>query len=177
MPPHRIRRAREWQGVPRIPDRSAGDALCNTLGYRGYAPLRWRFGCQPIVHFGALARAENARWISGLRCGQIKRDPVDDSGRPGRRPERDTRELLAPGWIATDGPTQYWESLTPAQRAERGVPSKLLSTKEIADIVVRLATDRSLNGRVVVWWSEDSPRLIEWGDRGYRDLAGFPAPC
>ena len=84
---------------------------------------------------------------------------------------------LAPGWIATDGPTQYWESLTPAQRAERGVPSKLLSTKEIAEIVVRLATDRSLNGRVVVWWSEDSPRLIEWGDRGYRDFAEFPAPC
>ena len=78
---------------------------------------------------------------------------------------------LAPGWIATDGPRQYWESLTPVQRAERGVPSKLLSTKEIADVVVRLATDRSLNGRVVVWWSEDLPRLIEWGDRGYRNVA------
>ena len=78
---------------------------------------------------------------------------------------------LAPGWIATDGPRQYWESLTPVQRAERGVPSRLLSTKEIADVVVRLATDRSLNGRVVVWWSEDLPRLIEWGDRGYRNVA------
>jgi 3-oxoacyl-[acyl-carrier protein] reductase len=83
---------------------------------------------------------------------------------------------LAPGWIATDGPRQYWESLTPAQRAERGVPSKLLSTDEIAEMVVRLATDRSLNGRIVVWWSEDSPRLIEWGDRGYRNVAELP-PC
>jgi NAD(P)-dependent dehydrogenase (short-subunit alcohol dehydrogenase family) len=83
---------------------------------------------------------------------------------------------LAPGWIASDGPRQYWESLTPIERAERGVPSKLLSTEEIAEVVLRLATDRSLNGRVVVWWSEDPPRLIQWGDRGYRDVAEFPRP-
>jgi NAD(P)-dependent dehydrogenase (short-subunit alcohol dehydrogenase family) len=83
---------------------------------------------------------------------------------------------LAPGWIASDGPRQYWESLTPAQRAERGVPSKLLSTEDIAEMVVRLATDASLNGRVVVWWSEDAPRLIQWGDRGYRNFAEFPRP-
>ena len=80
---------------------------------------------------------------------------------------------LAPGWIGTDGPRQYWESLTPAQRVERGVPSKLLSTEDIAEIVVRLATDSSLSGRVVVWWSEDSPRIIEWGDRGYRTFTEF----
>ncbi|HEV2445481.1 MAG TPA: SDR family oxidoreductase [Candidatus Sulfopaludibacter sp.] len=80
---------------------------------------------------------------------------------------------LAPGWIATDGPRQYWESLTPAQRAERGVPSRLLSPEEVAGMVVRLATDTSLNGRIVVWWSEDSPRLIERGDRGYRTAADF----
>jgi hypothetical protein len=81
---------------------------------------------------------------------------------------------LAPGWIATDGPRRYWESLTPTQRAERGVPSKLLSIEEIAEMVVTLATDRSLNGRVVVWWSEDVPRMIEWGDRGYRNVLEFP---
>ena len=80
---------------------------------------------------------------------------------------------LAPGWIASDGPRQYWESLTPAQRLERGVPSKLLLPEEIADMVWCLATDRSLNGRVVVWWSEDPPRLIPWGDRGYREVADF----
>ena len=83
---------------------------------------------------------------------------------------------LAPGWIATEGPRQYWESLTPAQRAERGVPSKLLSTEQVADMVVRLATDRSLNGRVVVWWSEDLPRLIDWGDRGYRNATECSHP-
>ena len=81
---------------------------------------------------------------------------------------------LAPGWIASDGPRQYWESLTPAERAERGVPARLLQTGEIADMVVRLATDQSLNGRVVVWWSEGPPRLITWGDRGYREAAELP---
>jgi NAD(P)-dependent dehydrogenase (short-subunit alcohol dehydrogenase family) len=74
---------------------------------------------------------------------------------------------LAPGWIATDGPRQFWESLTPAQRLERGVPSKLLSTSDVAGAVVRLATDVTLAGRVLVWGADDEPRLIEWGDRGY----------
>jgi NAD(P)-dependent dehydrogenase (short-subunit alcohol dehydrogenase family) len=76
---------------------------------------------------------------------------------------------LAPGWIATDGPRQYWESLTPAERIARGVPSRLLSLDDIANAVTRLATDQTLAGRVLVWWSEDQPCLIKWGDRGYRD--------
>lgn len=80
---------------------------------------------------------------------------------------------LAPGWIATDGPRRYWESLTASQRAERGVPSRLLTTEQVAAAVVRLATDVSLAGRVLVWWSEDAPQLIEWGDRGYRQAAAF----
>ncbi|HZT77307.1 MAG TPA: SDR family NAD(P)-dependent oxidoreductase [Vicinamibacterales bacterium] len=80
---------------------------------------------------------------------------------------------LAPGWIDSDGPRQYWESLTPQQRIERGVPSRLLTTTEIADIVARIADDRTLNGRLVVWWSEDRPRLVAWGDRGYRDFTNF----
>jgi NAD(P)-dependent dehydrogenase (short-subunit alcohol dehydrogenase family) len=75
---------------------------------------------------------------------------------------------LAPGWIATDGPRQYWESLTPEQRVAQGVPARLLSTDQIADMVLRLATTESLAGRVVLWWSDDEPKLIEWGDRGYR---------
>jgi len=80
---------------------------------------------------------------------------------------------LAPGWIATEGVRQYWESLTPAERAARGVPSKLLTTDEIAEVVVRLAEDTSLSGRVLVWWSESAPRLISWGDRGYQETAVF----
>jgi NAD(P)-dependent dehydrogenase (short-subunit alcohol dehydrogenase family) len=76
---------------------------------------------------------------------------------------------LAPGWIATEGPREYWESLTPAQRIERGAPSKLLTVDQVATAVIRLATDRSLAGRVLLWWSDDVPRLITWGDRGYAD--------
>jgi len=80
---------------------------------------------------------------------------------------------LAPGWIATDGPRQYWESLTPEQRAERGVPARLLRPDQIAAAVERLANDPTLAGRVLVWWSDDAPGLIPWGDRGYRDLDGI----
>jgi NAD(P)-dependent dehydrogenase (short-subunit alcohol dehydrogenase family) len=75
---------------------------------------------------------------------------------------------LAPGWIATDGARQYWESLPAAERASHGVPSRLLTTDEVATAVVRLAEDTMLAGRVLVWWSDDEPQLIEWGDRGYR---------
>jgi NAD(P)-dependent dehydrogenase (short-subunit alcohol dehydrogenase family) len=78
---------------------------------------------------------------------------------------------FAPGWIATDGPRQYWESLSSEQRAQRGVPSRLLSIPEVTEMVHRIAVDESLIGRIVIWWSEDPPRLIEWGDRGYRDLS------
>jgi NAD(P)-dependent dehydrogenase (short-subunit alcohol dehydrogenase family) len=81
--------------------------------------------------------------------------------------------VLAPGWIATDGPRQYWESLTPAERASRGVPATLLSTDQIAEAVFRLASDPTLNGRLVIWWSEDEPRLVRWGDRGYREVEEF----
>jgi NAD(P)-dependent dehydrogenase (short-subunit alcohol dehydrogenase family) len=83
---------------------------------------------------------------------------------------------LAPGWIATDGPRQYWESLTPEERVARGVPSKLLTTDQIADAVVHLAEHDTLSGRILVWWSESAPRLIAWADRGYRDAEEIAAP-
>ena len=77
---------------------------------------------------------------------------------------------LAPGWIAVPEVRSYWESLTAEQRLERGAPSKLLQPSEVADAVLRLATDDSLSGRILVWWSEDSPRLIPWADPGYSAL-------
>ena len=80
---------------------------------------------------------------------------------------------LAPGWIATDGPRQYWESLTPEQRAAQGVPSRLLTTDQIAEIVLQLAIGETLAGRVVLWWSDDEPKIIHWGDRGYRTSTPF----
>ncbi len=80
---------------------------------------------------------------------------------------------LAPGWIATDGPRQYWESLTPERRAAEGVPARLLTTDQIAEVVLQLATSDSLAGRVVLWWSDDEPKVIDWADRGYRTSEPF----
>ena len=80
---------------------------------------------------------------------------------------------LAPGWIATDEVRRYWEPLTPAERVERGAPSRLLTVDQISEAVMRLASDRSLAGRVLVWWSEGEPQLIQWGDRGYREFVDF----
>ena len=80
---------------------------------------------------------------------------------------------LAPGWIATEEVRKYWESLTPEDREARGVPTRLLTTDQISEAVVRLAEDLTLGGRLVVWWSEDAPRLVDWGDRGYRDFTEF----
>jgi NAD(P)-dependent dehydrogenase (short-subunit alcohol dehydrogenase family) len=80
---------------------------------------------------------------------------------------------LAPGWIATDEVRHSWESLTSTERLARGIPARLLTTDQIANAVVQLAYDQSLYGRVLVWWSGDAPRLIEWGDRGYRDSVDF----
>jgi len=77
---------------------------------------------------------------------------------------------LAPGWIASEQVRAYWEPLTPAERKQRGAPSRLLELDQVAGAVVRLATDESLHGRVLVWWSEDEPRLIPWGDVGYAAL-------
>lgn len=81
---------------------------------------------------------------------------------------------LAPGWIAAPQVREYWEPLTPEQRKARGAPSRLLQLDEVADAVFRLATDETLFGRVMLWWSEDEPRLIPWGDRGYESTSSLP---
>lgn len=88
--------------------------------------------------------------------------------------ERIRVNCLAPGWIATHGPLEYWQSLTSEERLAQGVPSRLLAPDDIATAVVRLATDETLAGRIVFWWSEDAPRLIAFGDRGYLDATDFP---
>jgi len=76
---------------------------------------------------------------------------------------------LVPAWVASPGPKEYWESLTPAQRRERGVPDTLISLEEIAGAILRLATDESLFGRIMVWWNGQPPRLIA-RDPGFRTL-------
>ena len=77
---------------------------------------------------------------------------------------------LVPSWIASPAPKAYWESLTPEQRQERGVPETLLSLEELADAVLRLATDETLYGRMMIWWNGEAPRLVAAGDAGYAAL-------
>jgi acetoacetyl-CoA reductase len=89
------------------------------------------------------------------------------------RTDRIHVNCIAPGWIATDSVRHIWESLTIEDRKTRGMPSRLLTTDQVSEAVLRLAEDRTLAGRVLVWWSEDAPRVVEWGDRGYRDFVEF----
>jgi NAD(P)-dependent dehydrogenase (short-subunit alcohol dehydrogenase family) len=77
---------------------------------------------------------------------------------------------LVPGWVASPGPKEYWESLTPEQRRQRSVPDTLISLEEISDVILRLTTDEALFGRIMVWWNGHPPRLIPQGDQGYSTL-------
>ena len=74
---------------------------------------------------------------------------------------------LVPDWVATPEVKEYWDGLTPEDRRRQGVPDVLTTLDEIAAAVVELATDESLAGRVMVWWSGQPRRLIAWGDPGY----------
>jgi NAD(P)-dependent dehydrogenase (short-subunit alcohol dehydrogenase family) len=141
---------------------------------------RWAIEAMKRGHGGAIVNISSisALWHGRKTPGGIPGYDVEKAGmirmttRLAALAETDGIRVncLAPGWIATDAVRKYWESLTSAERAARGVPSQLLTTDQISEAVMRLAEDRSLAGRVLVWWSEDAPRLIEWGDRGYHDL-------
>jgi NAD(P)-dependent dehydrogenase (short-subunit alcohol dehydrogenase family) len=77
---------------------------------------------------------------------------------------------LVPDWVASPQVVAYVDSLKPEERRPRGVPDRLITPDEIAGAVLRLVTDESLAGRVMVWWCGQSPRLIPWRDRGYERL-------
>ena len=124
----------------------------------------------------------NISSISALWHGRKRSAPAYDAAKAGvlrlttglawLRDEANIRvNCLAPGWIASEQVRTYWEPLTAEERKQRGAPSRLLELDQVADAVVRLATDESLYGRVLVWWSEDEPRLIPWADPGYAALA------
>jgi NAD(P)-dependent dehydrogenase (short-subunit alcohol dehydrogenase family) len=77
---------------------------------------------------------------------------------------------LVPDWVATAEVQAYVDALTPQQRKEGNVPDVLITLEEITDSVIRLATDESLAGRVMVHWCGQPPRLIAAGDPGYASL-------
>jgi 3-oxoacyl-[acyl-carrier protein] reductase len=82
---------------------------------------------------------------------------------------------VAPGWIGTPEVRAFWDALSPSERAARGMPAALIDVQQLAALVVRLARNEALAGRVVAWWSEHAPRLIAWGDRGYQAADDWPA--
>jgi NAD(P)-dependent dehydrogenase (short-subunit alcohol dehydrogenase family) len=78
---------------------------------------------------------------------------------------------LIPNWVASPPVKAYWDSLTPQHRTAGGVPEVLTTLDEIADAVVRLATDDQLAGRLMIFWnSGEPPRFIPWGDPGCAGL-------
>lgn len=81
---------------------------------------------------------------------------------------------IVPHWIASPGPKEYHDSLTPAERDVLGVPQELIALEEVADAVVRLATDERLAGRAMILWGGRKPALIPIGDRGYETLEPLP---
>ena len=80
---------------------------------------------------------------------------------------------IVPDWVATDEVREFWERLTPAERAKEGVPQQLIQLDDISRVVTRLITDEDLFGRVVIWWSADRPAIIPDGDFGYQALEPF----
>ncbi len=78
---------------------------------------------------------------------------------------------FVPDWVATPEVQSYFDTLTDEERTALHVPSKLTTLEQVADAVMLLVKDKSLAGRMMVWWSnEDAPRLIPFADRGYADL-------
>ncbi len=77
---------------------------------------------------------------------------------------------VVPHWIATEEVSSFLATATPEQRREWNAPDVLLTTDEIADAVVRLATDENLAGRVMICWGGQPRRLIPFGDPGYAAL-------
>jgi NAD(P)-dependent dehydrogenase (short-subunit alcohol dehydrogenase family) len=65
---------------------------------------------------------------------------------------------IVPNWIGTDEVKAEIAAMTPAERAE--VPEELTPPEEIADAVARFIEDETHAGRVLVWWTDEGPRLV-----------------
>jgi NAD(P)-dependent dehydrogenase (short-subunit alcohol dehydrogenase family) len=75
---------------------------------------------------------------------------------------------LLPDWVATPAVQAFVDSVPESEHAAHAIPPRLTTMEQIADAVWALATDDSLAGRVMVWFSsDDAPKLIPFGDRGY----------
>jgi NAD(P)-dependent dehydrogenase (short-subunit alcohol dehydrogenase family) len=78
---------------------------------------------------------------------------------------------LVPAWIATPEVKSYVDSLSAQQRKERGVPEVLITLDEISSAVLKLATEETLAGRILLYFNGEAPQLIPQGDPGFAATA------
>jgi len=136
-------------------------------------PAMKRRGGGAIVNIGstsALGHGLKHSWWPAYDVGKMAQIRLTTTLAPLRDQENIRVNCLVPSWIASPGPLEYWQSLTPEQRRERGVPDTLLSLEEVAGAILRLATDETLFGRVMVWWNGQPPRFISQRDPGFQSL-------
>jgi NAD(P)-dependent dehydrogenase (short-subunit alcohol dehydrogenase family) len=81
---------------------------------------------------------------------------------------------LLPGWVSSPPVATFVETLTKAQQKERGVPAQLLAPDEVAEMVLRLVTDESLHGRIVLMRNGEPAVLIAADDPGYASVEPLP---
>ena len=77
---------------------------------------------------------------------------------------------LVPDWVASAEVMAYVNGLTAEERKANGVPEAIIPLEEIAELVIRLATDEALAGRVMVRWCGEAPKWISVGEPGYQKL-------
>jgi len=134
--------------------------------------MRRRGAGGAIVHFGSTSALGYGRKASGSPAYDVAKAGVHRiaTGLGGLAREGIRVNALVPDWVATPEVKSYWDGLTTEQRRAAGAPDVLTTVEEIADAVLLLATDDSLAGRVMVWWSGQPRSLIPAGDPGYVSL-------
>ena len=91
------------------------------------------------------------------------------TGLAGLREEANIRvNCLVPDWVAHPDVKKYYDTLSPEDR-----PPRLTELAEIAQAEVKLASDDTLAGRVLVMWSGGPCGLISADDRGYESLEPY----
>jgi len=81
---------------------------------------------------------------------------------------------LVPDWIASKDVLEGIDGISEEERKAWRVPRVLTKPEEIADAALYLATERSLAGRMLVWWSGRTPGFLPIGERGYTRLLKKP---
>jgi NAD(P)-dependent dehydrogenase (short-subunit alcohol dehydrogenase family) len=87
--------------------------------------------------------------------------------------ERIRINCIIPHWIGTPEILDYIETIPASERESHGIPNVLPPPSAIAGTIFRLATDETLNGRLVVYDGDGTAALIDWGDEGYRRKRRF----